>query len=85
MDSFADNRAIWLPNRFAISDAFFVEIFDGDNLIQGFFRILTGKEYVVGEFGKWRQSSQTFYGEFRSKKLFQWYQKYSHHWLEAEN
>ena len=84
LESFKGSWAVWLPHRFAVADSFFLEIITEEREIQGVFRIPKGKTYIIGEFGKWRQSSQTFYGEFRSKKLYQWYQKYSNRWLESE-
>jgi len=83
LQSFAGSRAIWLQSRFTVSDGFFLEIVTEERKIQGVFQIPAGRIYIVGEFGTWRQSSQTCYGEFRSKKLYQWYRKYSHRWLES--
>ncbi len=84
LQSFAGSRAIWLQSRFTVSDSFSLEIVTEERKIQGVFQIPAGKTYIVGEFGTWRQSSQTFYGEFRSKKLYQWYRKYRHRWSEPE-
>ena len=39
---------------------------------------------VVGELGKFYDTRVDSDGYFQSHQLHQWYQKYSHHWLEPE-
>ena len=39
---------------------------------------------VVGELGKFFNTRVDSDGYFQSRKLYQWYQKYSHRWLEPE-
>ncbi len=73
-----------LPDRGDVG-GIFVEIVYNDTLIQMQIYMRSRKRDIVfGELGKWRSSSSTSYGEFRSRKLFQWYQKYKDRWLEPE-
>ena len=39
---------------------------------------------MVGHLGKFSSKGTIDYGYFQSRKLYQWYQKYSHRWLEPE-
>lgn len=38
-------------------------------------------DIVVGQLARFTTNSTTNYGHFQSRKLFEWYQKYSHRWL----
>lgn len=43
-------------------------------------------DFVFGEVTKISENNTKWnYGAFKSRQLFQWYQKYSHRWLEPEN
>jgi hypothetical protein len=48
------------------------------------FLIPSGKgDIVVGRLGNFSKTGHSYDGDFQSRELFQWYQKYSHRWLEA--
>jgi hypothetical protein len=42
-------------------------------------------QVVLGYIGKFSPTSAIYYGQFQSQLLYQWYQKYSHLWLETES
>lgn len=57
---------------------------EGIPTIQISFLIPSGKgDIVVGRLGKLSETGGSYYGDFQSRELFQWYQTYSHRWLEA--
>ena len=81
-----DIRRYW-PNHDSGVHAWFVEIWAKDGLIhiQINFHIPSHKgDIVAGQIGTFSSISMTNYGEFQSRQLYQWYQKYSHHWLTPE-
>lgn len=82
--SLTDIRSYW-PNHDTVvswDHEWFVEVMTRDITIQISFHIPSRKDDIVaGEFGKWGESSDFFYGDFQSRKLFQWYQKYKDRWL----
>ena len=48
------------------------------------FHIPSGSESIVAVgLGKWKKGSSSHYGYIQSRLLFQWFQKYSHRWLET--
>jgi len=70
-DTIASDEHIW-----------FLEVFTKHIEVSISFDIPSGKgDIVVGTFGKFGTFA-TPYGSFQSQQLFQWYQKYSHRWLE---
>ncbi len=73
-------------DRVASQDhSWFLEIIKKNETIQIQFRIPIEKgQIVAGRIGKYDQNGAIFYGWFQSQLLFQWYQKYSHRWLEPE-
>lgn len=64
----------------------FVEIVTEEQLIQMTCYIPSEKgNIVLGSLGKFvKGGGGPHYGDFKSQKLFQWYQKYSHLWLNPE-
>ncbi len=69
----------------SLDHSWFLEIVTRTHRVQIDFHIPSKKgELVAGKIGKWDKNFATFYGGFQSRKLYQWYQKYSHRWLESE-
>jgi hypothetical protein len=56
---------------------------EGVPTIQISFLIPSGKgDIVVGRLGNFSKRGHSYDGDFQSEFLFQWYQKYSHRWLD---
>ena len=87
-EAIVDMRLYWLsPGTLASRDhAWFVEIVAEGKQIQMSSSILSGRDDAVyGTLGKFvKGGGGPLYGDFQSRKLFQWYQKYSHLWLEPD-
>lgn len=62
--------------------SWFLEVATEDSMIQISFHIPSHlDDTVAGLFGKYSNTRYGTYGSFQSQELFQWYQKYSHRWL----
>ena len=85
LQSVTDLRAYWgSPGSVASFDhEWFVEIVTEEDKIQMSCYIPAEKDDIVlGEFGKFSKGGGgSYYGDFQSRLLYQWYQKYSHRWL----
>ncbi len=69
----------------SLDHSWLIEILIQEEMIQMSCSILSGKDHVVfGYIGKFRPTSALYYGHFQSQQLFQWYQKYSHVWLNPD-
>ena len=83
-----DARSYWLsPGSISsLSHVWFMEIMTEDRKIQISCYIPSQKRHtVLCDLGKFSATHASYYGEFQSQQLFQWYQIYSHRWLESEN
>ncbi len=68
------------------NNCWFLEITTKDTSVQMSFYIPSQKRgIVVGRLGKFPENgARYYYGDFQSRQLYHWYQKYSHRWLEPE-
>lgn len=65
-----------------VEQQWFLEVATGEIMIQIAFYIPYKKgDIVVGIIGNFSETGGSYDGDFQSRKLFQWYQKYSHRWL----
>ncbi len=63
----------------------FFEVAAGEVFLQVSFHIPDDNDTIVaGMLGKFTSHSTRSYGDFQSRQLYHWYQKYSHRWLEPE-
>jgi hypothetical protein len=85
LEAIRDIRLYWLsPGSLASKDyAWFIEIVVEKKVIQMSCSIPSGRgEVVHGTIGQFvKGGGGPLYGDFQSQKLFQWYQKHSHLWL----
>jgi hypothetical protein len=81
--SLSDLRSYLISRQMAREDQqWLLEIAVGDVIIQvRFSKPYQKGDIVIGEVGKFSEGYTIHYGSFKSQKLFQWYQKYSHRWL----
>lgn len=74
-----------LPSRHSVISydyTWFLEVSAGGAVIHMACSIPSHKrDIVIVRFGDYRGWNEMDYGEFKSKLLFQWYQKYSYLWL----
>lgn len=74
-----------LPGRHTVisfEHNWFLEVSTRGTIIQMICSIPSHKpNVVIARFGEYSSWIEMDYGEFESKLLFQWYQKYSHLWL----